>query len=441
MFLGIMSMVAFSLVDTWFVGQLGARELAAMTFTFPVIMVISGLSFGLGVGATTVISRAVGQGDRYRVQRLTTDSLTLAVTVVMILVVVGMLGMEPVFRAMGAEPETLPLIMEYMRIWMPGTVFVVVPMVGNSAIRASGDARTPALIMLVAVVANAILDPLLIFGLGPFPRMGLAGAALSTVLARAVTMVVSLSILNFKYQMLTFRYPSIREGLASWNSILYVGLPNAATNLVLPIGAGLVTRIVAGHGEPAVAAFGVASRIEMFAMAPAMAMGSALGPFVGQNWGAGAHDRVRRGIGFTLRASQLWGTGIMIPLALLADPVSRLFNPHPEVQEYLALYMSLVPLTYGLRSVVNQSKVAMNSLNRPLPSSFITLTQMFLLNVPLCLLGSFLFGMAGIYLASNLTNLISWLWARGWLTRILGQELAGRPRSVISPEPAAEIPG
>ena len=423
MLVGILGMIAFSLVDTYFVGQLGPNELAAMGYVLPVAMVVMGLSFGLGTGAATVVARAMGQGDRYRVQRLTTDALTLSLLIVAALIVTGLLTMEPIFRLLGASPAVLPLVVEYMQIWYSGMIFVVVPMVGNNAIRALGDTKTPAIIMSTAVLVNLVLDPLLIFGLGPFPRLGLAGAAIATVIARALTLVVAIWALHWKHRILTRRIPSLAEGLASWKGILFVGLPNAATNLVLPVGAGVITRLVSEYGDAAVAAFGVATRIDMLALTPMMALGAVLGPFVGQNWGAGKPARLQEGVSVCLRFVLLWGTVAMVALALVARPLARLFNNDPAVVEPLVLYLQLVPLGYGLRGMANLARTAMNALNRPLPSSAVTLAQMFLLLVPLSWLGSIFFGLPGLFAAPALAAVFAAILGVGWMRRVIAEEI------------------
>ena len=143
MVFGLVGIVGFHLVDTYFVSRLGTKELAAMSFTFPVVMVLSGLALGLGAGASAVISRTIGEEDREQIQRLTTDSLFLAVTIVTALVLIGFLTMRPVFRYMGAPPELMPLIVSYMRIWYPGMVCVVVPMMGrlSNLVMSSGVRR------------------------------------------------------------------------------------------------------------------------------------------------------------------------------------------------------------------------------------------------------------------------------------------------------------
>ncbi len=260
MLVGIFSMLAFNLVDTFFLGRLGTEPLAAISFTFPVVMAIGSVALGLGVGAAALVSRAIGTGDDAQVRRLTTDSLALALVIVGVFIIFGLLTLEPMFRMLGADETTLPLIRQYMVIWYPGMIFVVVPMVGNNAIRATGDTKTPSLIMLSAVMVNVVLDPILIFGLGPAPALGIQGAAIATVFARATTLVIAIWVLYFREKMITLKPPPIREALSSWGRLLYIGLPAAATNMVLPVGLGIVTAMVAVFGQEAVAGLGVASR-------------------------------------------------------------------------------------------------------------------------------------------------------------------------------------
>ena len=307
MFVGILGMISFNLIDTFFVGRLGAKELAAMSFTFPVVMIIGSISMGLGIGASSVISRAIGEGAHRKVVRLTTDGLLLALLTVIVFVTAGLFTLEPLFTALGADAELLPLIESYMKIWYLGVPFVIIPMVGNNAIRATGDTKTPSAIMFVAIVVNSVLDPLLIFGIGPFPRMELEGAALATVIARAVTLIVAFWVLWKREKMLSLAIPKITQVFNSWKKILYVGVSAAGTNLIIPISIGIITRLVSAHGNEAVAGFGVASRIEAFSLTIMMALGSVMAPFAGQNLGAGKIGRIRTALKLGRGFSMVWG--------------------------------------------------------------------------------------------------------------------------------------
>ncbi len=419
MLFGIFGAIAFNLIDAYFIGQLGTRELAAISFTFPIIFILGGISFGLGVGASAVISKAIGENDKQKVARLTTDSLVLALIVVSIFIILGYFTIDPVFRLLGADSDTLPLVRAYMQIWYPGMVFLVIPIVGNNAIRATGDTKSAALIMVVGVLVNTILDPLLIFGYGPFPRLEMEGAALATVIARALTLVFSLWILSHKYRMIILKPPGSDEVLDSWKKILYIGLPTAGTNIMRPLAAGIVLHIVASYGAPAVAAFGVATRIDLFAMTVVMALTSVLGPFIGQNIGARKPERVRIGINKGHLFAFLWGIFALIILALLGRYIAPLFSSNPTVIDIIIRYLWIVPVGYGLYGIFNISNVAFNVLNKPFHAATLNIIMLFGLLIPLVFVGSEAYGLIGIFTAIPIANIISGIGARLVLQRVL----------------------
>jgi len=409
MVLGLAAIILFNVVDTLFVGRLGVRELAAMSFTFPVVFVVMNIAMGLGIGTTAVISRALGRGDQSEVRRLTTHGLILANAVVVVVAVAGLTTIEPLFAALGASPETIGLIADYMVPWYAGVGLLVIPMVGNSAIRATGDTKSPALVMVVAGVVNVILDPLLIYGLGPFPRLELQGAAIATVVSWAATFAAAIWLLGWRERMLEWAWPRLRTVLDSWRRILHVGLPAAATNLLVPVSGAVLTRMVADHGEDAVAAFGVGARLEGVAMVGIFALATALTPFVGQNHGAARPDRVRAAIRFSVLAALLWGVGAALLLALLAQPLARAFNDQPEVVAATVLYLLLVPFSYGGFGVAILVNSAYNALGRPLTSAALIVLRMFVLAIPVAWLGSRWFGLAGVLAGMAAANVLAGL--------------------------------
>ncbi|MEL6927944.1 MAG: MATE family efflux transporter [Cyanobacteria bacterium J06600_6] len=414
---GIFAIVAFNLADTYYVGQLGTERLAAMSFTFPVVMTLGSLAMGLGIGAASIIARAIGQGDRSRVQRFTTNSLTLGVAAVALLSSIGLITIDPLFKALGAEPDVMPYVREYMQIWYFGMVFLVIPMVGNSAIRASGDTLTPSLIMVCSAGMNILLDPLLIFGLWGLPELGLVGAALATVISRAVTLIASLLVLKFKENMLSSHFPDLTETLQCWRDILYIGLPAAGTNMITPISIGIITSLLAVHGSVAVAGFGVASRIESFAMIVLMALASTIGPFVGQNWGAEEYGRVAKALQQSYLFCLAWGVLMAVLLIPGTSLIVPLFNNNQEVIAIASTYLWLVPISYGMAGIIQVANSAFNALGRPMPAVIITVLRMFLLYIPLAYLGSRWLGTTGIFIAATVSNLLIGIGAYYWSRR------------------------
>jgi len=416
MVMGLFAIVAFNLADTYFVAQLGTSELAAMSFTFPVVMFVQSVALGLGIGTASVISRAIGKGDHRTVQRLTTHCLLLALSLVFVLVAAGLLTIKPVFTLLGATPDILPLIRQYMTVWYVGMVFVTVPMVGNNAIRAAGDTLYPGLIMMAAAGINVILDPLLIFGLAGFPRLELAGAALATVIGRAITLVLSLSILHFREQMLEFSLPRLRTLWDSWKRILYIGIPAAATTIMIPLSMAVIVRMVAQFGTAAVAAVGAGTRVEAFAMLVVRAFGAALIPFIGQNWGAQRYERVHQAQKLGNRFSFCWGVLCVVVFLIAAAPAARLFSKEQDVMDGIISFLWIVPLGYGLQGICLLTSASFNAMNKPLNAAALGLIRVFALYIPLAYFSAQLFGLKGLFggiaSANIIAGIIALLWVR-----------------------------
>ena len=419
--LGGIGMVIFNITDTYFVGRLGTIQLAALSFTFPVVLFATSIAHGVGIGVSAIVSRAIGEGNHLKASRITTDSLSLSLLLVGIISVTGLATIDDLFRLLGATPETMPYIRQYMTVWYRGAVFMVVPMVANNAIRASGDTKTPGLIVLCAALINIIMDPLLIFGIGPFPEMGVTGAAISTVLSRAIMMLLSFIIIQFKEKMIIYEKPDIHSILDSWRQILYIGAPSALTKIALPFAAGIMTSIVSLYGSAAVAGFGVATRIEVFVLMVILSLSAVMGPFVGQNYGAGKFDRIKSGIRISNQISLIWGLTAVIALIIFASRICSVFSSDPEVISAVKRYLLIVPAGYGVYGIVLIASSAMTVLQKPINAAAVTIVQTFLLSIPFAYIGSYLAGLQGIFLAMPLSYLISSLIARPMLNKIINE--------------------
>jgi putative MATE family efflux protein len=412
----ILAMMSLNVVDTWFVAQLGKAELAAMSFTFPVVMVLISLGIGLMAGTSSVLARVIGRGDWPRVQRLTTDALILAAACSVVLSVIGLATMDPLFRLLGADDELLPLIRQYMTVWYLGYGFFLVPMAGMGAIRAIGDARLQSRIMLTASLINLVLDPILIFGLLGFPQLGMAGAALATVLARAATLVMGFHVLHNLKGMMALSAPTKNQLMDSWKSVGHVGIPAAGTNVIIPLATGVVVAMVADHGASAVAGYGAASRLEALALVVFFAMSSVIGPFVGQNLGAGRTERIAT----ALRESTVMCLVLGAVMALImiggATTLLGFFSDDPDVIANGRLYLLIHAPSFGAAGVIMVINAAFNGIGRPGPAVAISTFRMFIIMVPLAWVGGRVIGLGGVYAGLAIANVaaaaLAWLWYR-----------------------------
>ena len=414
---GTLSIVLFNLADTYFVGRLGADPLAAMSFSFPVVLISGGLAMGLGIGTSTYVSHALGGNHREEAARLASQAHLLAFGIVTVLAVIGLSVIQPLFTAMGATGEVLPLIRNYMTIWFIGLPFVILPMVGMNVLQATGDTKVPGTVLTLSVFLNIALDPLLIFGLGPVPQLGIAGAALATVIGRASSfLIVGLVILR-RERLFTTDIGPLRHVLRSWGKILYVGVPAAAANILLPISIGVITRFVSAFGTNAVAGFGAASRIESFALVFTLALSMIVTPFVGQNHGSGNERRVVETHRVSALFSIAWGVMVLVVFLAAAGPIASAFNDNEEVVGVTSLYLRVVALSYGFLGIVNLTAAAFNGLKKPLHAAGVAALRLFGLLIPLAYIGRELFGLTGLFGGVALGNVISGVAAFLWFVR------------------------
>ncbi len=414
--LGISTLMAQSLIDAWFLGKVGDRALAAFSFGFPILMVITSVAIGLGAGTSSVVARAIGAHDHRRARRLATDSLLLSFMVTAVLSAIGILTIDPLFSLLGAPVDMIPLIRGFMTILYCGVPFLVVGMVGTSSMRATGDTLLPGKLMIAGALLNVVLDPIFIFGLGPIPALGLNGAATAALLARGMMFLGTIYFLVHRLNMVSFHKPELSELRKSWADILHVGLPAAGTNAIIPLAMTVITAMIARYGPEAVAGFGVASRIESLMLVIFYAMSSVIGPFVGQNLGAGKERRIQ----LSLRLCALFciasGLVIALLLALLSDFLPTLFSQSPDVNTVTRLFLRIAPISYGAYGVVMLMNAAFNGLGKPMPAVYISATRMILLYLPLAIISRQWFGIVGIFgsyaVANLLSGLLSYLWAR-----------------------------
>ncbi|WP_308363732.1 MULTISPECIES: MATE family efflux transporter [unclassified Microbulbifer] len=423
---GILATMSFNVVDTWFVAQLGSGPLAAMSFSFPVVMVINSFAIGLGAGTSSAVARAYGAGDMARVRRLVTDASLLALLVALAISAVGLLTVGPLFRLLGAPAEMLPLIADYMVPWYLGAVFAVVPMVALSALRAIGNSAITGRIMVAVALFNLLLDPLLIFGLLGFPRLELQGAALSTVIARGISFFAALYFLVRREKLLAapeWRWSVLAD---SWRTVLAVGLPAVATNVIIPMAGGVMVALVAVHGADAVAGLGVALRIEPVALIVFYALSSVVGPFIGQNAGAGKVGRMQETVAVLARFCLVFGLVLALVLYLVGGFLAQLFSDSEAVLAVAVAYLAVVPFSYAGYGFVMSANAAFNGLGRPLPATLISFLRVLGIYLPLAWVGNQLWGISGLFAATAAANLMLGVLAWWWLRReIGGRESAG----------------
>jgi putative MATE family efflux protein len=413
---GMVVLMTFGLVDTFFIGMLGTQELSAISFTFPVTFTVISLNIGLGIGTSAVIAKLLGAKQNSQAKETATGALMLTMVLAIVFAVFGVITLEPIFRLMGADEDQLSLITQYMLVWYGAGVFLAIPMVGNSVLRACGDTKTPSYVMAFGGLINVVLDPILIFGWGPVPAFGIQGAAIATLVAWAVGLFYILYVLAVKRKLIEPRLLNWQELKRSTGGILKIGLPAAGANMLTPISAGIVTAFVAGYGPQAVAAWGVGGRLESIASIVVLSLSMSLPPFISQNFGANNIDRVKQAYSLCVKFVIVWQLIIFGILVLLSDVIANIFSNEPEVISIIVLFLVIVPLGYGTQGVTILTNSSFNAMHMPMSALSLNAMRLFVFFVPFSLLGSHWFELPGLFWAGVVANLavgcIAFIWCK-----------------------------
>ena len=428
--MGSLSMNFARLVEAVYLGLIGTEALAALGFAFPVTITLFAFAGGIGTGASSVIARSVGSGDGERAALLVTHAQLLVLVVGTVIGLLGFWYAETVITALGATGQVREMAVDYLTVYMLGFPLFMLSMVGSTLLRATGRAASPGIVMTTGSVLQMAFGPVLIFGWFGLPALGIAGAAWAYVLSR----VFSVSI----YLALLVRARMIRRSMKGfWQSfaaIVHVGGPATASGLIQPVSMLIITRLLAAHGHEVVAGYNVAMRVETMVHMVLWGVSSSVGPFVGQNWGAGQFQRARRALSLSNRFCLAWGLVTFVVLFLGGDYFVRLIDDNETVGAVARMFFLIVPLSIGFMGVMQVASTCFNALGRPAPPLIIALLRTFVMYVPIAIVANWMWGYPGIFAATALTNVvmgtIAWEWNRR--TVRVGSSLSTQERVQVS---------
>jgi len=368
MLVGTITMNAYNLADTMYVAQLGTLPLAAMGFTFPVVMFFTLVASGVGTGITALSSNAMGRKDNDAAANIVTHGVCLIILFSILLAVCGYLSVNTIFNMLGADDQTLPFVRNYMNTWYFGAVFMAIPMMGNGILISLGDSKSASRFMALGAIVNIILDPIFIFGWLGVPALGILGAALATVISQAISSCWLFYLLAIKYPLIKFRQPNFSALLHSWKRI---------------------------------------SRMEMFAFVIPMALGMSLTPFVSQNYGGQRIDRIIEARKYATLFALGYGVFIALVFFIGAPYLAQLFTQDPDVTDVFITYVRTISFGYGMMEVHRYSGFFLTGMNRPVHTTLLTFTRVLVLLLPLSFLGSAYWGVSGIFAGRLITDLLS----------------------------------
>src|SRR5437867_12190981 len=342
----------YLLADLYWVGHLGKEAIAAVGVAGNIMMIVLALTQMLGVGTTTLIAHAAGRKDQPRAELVFNQSFVMSILLAIILGGVGFILRPAYCDWLSADSETAILAKAYLLWFLPGLLLQFPLVALGSALRATGIIKPAVGFQVLSVLLNIILAPLLIFGIAPWPKLGVTGAALATFVSILVADVLMVIYFKKKYHYLRFRFPLFRPDTKIWGGMLRIGVPAGAEFLLLFVYIMLVYAIIRGFGPVGQAGFGIGARVMQALFLPLVARSFSVSPVVGQHFGGRRADRVRQSIYSAIAIA----SGMMIVLALLAHfmptPMIRAFSNDPHVIDFGTDYLRIVALNFISAGIV-----------------------------------------------------------------------------------------
>ena len=397
---GTLAISGYNVVDSYFVGKLGTLPQAAMGFTFPVVMMVSCIYRGLGGGVMTPVSQLLGGGRQIQAARMITGGVLLLTLFGIAISSIGIALIGPVFQRLGANETLLPMIRSYMVIWYAGSLSVTLGDAGAHLLVSAGSPRLGGLMIMLGLVLNAILDPLFIFGWGPLPASGITGAALATITAQVVTLILVTAILHWKLHLIArirevFPLPRL---INAWKTILRYGIPSILGMILNPAGMAVITWAVAATGgETAVAGASVATRIEAVAFIFPMSLGMSLLPIIGQNFGAKRYDRIDTCRRVSTIFALLFLVVISVLFCILAPWFAGFFSNDPEVIAIMVRCVRITAWGFGFIEVHRYSSFFFTGVGKAKSGAALNILRVIGLMVPFTLVAMYFRSLDGIF--------------------------------------------
>ncbi len=413
---GNLFQTAFNVADTIFVGRLGPAAIAGVSMSGIVMMIFMTLVMGVSIGTVAMVSRLTGAKDEEGTNNAAMQSLLMGGILALIFSTLGIIFAKDFFELLGAQPEVIEKGTRYIRVMFGGIITMLFMFMTGAILRGAGDARTPMIILAASAVLNIILDPLLIFGIGFFPRLGVSGAAYATVFSRGMGGLASLYILIKGYSLVHVSIRKLKLDFSMMWRIIRIAIPGSIAAGMRSVSSLILMRIIASYGTAVVAAFGVGMRIEMVIMMPGFGLAAAAATLVGQNLGANKPDRAEKSGWLATAYYILIVLVVDILLVIIAPQIIGIFSKNADVIRVGALYVRVMSVGYiFLASGIILSQ-ALNGAGDTLSPTIISGVVLFLIQIPAALtipkIGNL--GVMGLWMSMSLSVMIYGIITASW---------------------------
>jgi len=399
--IGNLLSTGYSVINTMWVGNLiGKDAVGAVAVSFPIFLGMVALCSGATLATSILISKAYGAKDHAQIQRIVNNSWTVGIIIILIISLSGLLLSEEILHLLKTPSEIMSMATGYLRIMFVNFAGLYLSYLISSILRGVGDTVIPMICIIVSTALNAILDPLLILGIGPFPKLRLNGSAYSDLIATTVTIVLGIVYTVRKYKKGPINPTKPLFEKATIITILKIGLPSFVQQMLVSIGYAFITVFVNRFSSASIAAFGIVSKIDAIAAMPAMALMMAASALTAQNIGAGKSERIKD----ILKYGILVNAPVILIISALCvvfpQGIMRAFVKEPDVIQVGIEYLRIVGAGYLFFIVFYVSNGIINGAGKTLPTMCLSFISLCLIRIPLAgVLSGTELGLRGIWIA------------------------------------------
>lgn len=396
----------YNIADAFWLGKLGTIAINAPTLSWPVIFLVISFAWGFGIAGTSFVSQHHGAGEEEMVSEAVGQTLFIMMFFSIILSAVGFLMTDSIVRWMGASAALVPAASIFMKTTFLSTPFSFGFNAYSSILRGYGDTITPMKLSIISVIINAGLDPLMIFGLVGFPKMGVFGAALATLITQAILMVYSFYLLFSGKNGVKVRPKNFVPKWERLSKLIKVGFPLGLSQSGQALGFVVMTAIITSFGNYTLAAFGVGNRVISIATMFSMGISMAASAMIGQNLGAGKIERAERTIKDTLILNVVVMIGLSGLMMIFRDPLIKFFITDPDVVKAGSTLLIIVPLFLPFFAVMQSFMSAFNGSGHTVPSMWLSIARLWFMRIPLIFIMGWTMkiGANGIWWAMGISN-------------------------------------
>ena len=406
---------AFNIIDMIFVGRLGPGAIAAVGVSGNLLRLIGVFALGISTGTGIIVAQYLGARDRAQAEHIVIQSILLAVFFSICVTLVGYPLAKPGLLAVRmVDPEVLSLGTTYMHIILIGISTMFLSMTLGSIFRAGGDAFTPMLVLIVSTVINIVLDPLLIFGLWGFPKLGVAGSAYATLTGRGVGVIILLYLCWTGRAPISLRNVRFQVDFTGMFAILRLGVFSSMQGFWRHVSRLGFLWVIGPYGKTVVAAYTICMRLRILVMNPGFGIANSVAPLVGQNLGANQVARAER----SARVANILGAAIMAVIGAIflvfPETFIRVFTPDTDVLEIGIVYLRFLAPTFGFIGFSLVLGKALNGAGDTFSPMVITLGSQLIVGLGLVIILSHFIGLNGVWIGIALSNIVQgsamWLW-------------------------------